>query len=435
MHSTPVVRVLRPNVARIMRVAFALAAALGCSDGDGASTNAGAAGDTGAAGQAGAAGAGAAGAASGGAGSGDAGSSGTGGAGAMSGAGGEPEAGAGGSTNDAGDSQDGGDADGGGELTLPSLVDPCSDDLDLQRGAIAPDFGASVGGEGFTGDPNDDGPFQVLAVDTTIPNPDSAREALDATFYAPSNDGVAIADGAHPLALVMHGFGTTHRFYEHFTRHLASHGIVVLGITLPGALTAAHDKNAAEAIAAIDFALGQDAPQAVRGGTDAERIAVLGHSLGGKIAFYAAALDARIDLVVGWDPSNAGGPPCFIDPESCNAFVVAPNCLAQESGIVHQLRAESVVFRAAADGANPEPAHNAIHFYRGAPAPATLLDFDMNVLHGDFASETAAVIPHTRRVQLAFLLTRLRGMTGLEAYLPGGDALDDDALVTRVLYR
>jgi predicted dienelactone hydrolase len=300
---------------------------------------------------------------------------------------------------------------------------------------IAPEFRTPIDGGAFTGDPNDDGAFQVLAIDATIANPDAAREALDATFYAPSNDGAAIANGAHPLALVMHGFGTTHRFYEHFTRHLASHGILVLGITLPGALTAAHDKNAAEAIAAIDFALGSEAPEAIRGHADAERIAALGHSLGGKIAFYAAALDARIDLVVAWDPSNAGGPPCFVDPAACNAFVVAPNCLADDAGIVHQLRAETLVFRAAADGANPEPAHNAQHFYRGAPAPATLLDFDDNVLHGDFASDTAAVIPHTRRVQLAFLLTRLRGMTGLEAFLPGGDAIDDDALLARVLSR
>jgi len=417
-----------------LRTALVLSALLGCSDG-GANGGSGSAGTAGAAsgGSAGASGAAPAGS---GAGAGtSAGASGTGGVSASGGIGGEPEAGAGGSMSDAGAVPDGGDTDGGREPALPVPVDPCSDDLDAQLGAIAPDFGAPISGGAFTGDPDDDGPFQVLDVEATIANPDAAREALDATFYAPSSDGAAVADGAHPLALVMHGFGTTHRFYEHFTRHLASHGILVLGITLPGSLTAAHDKNAAEAIAAIDFALGDGAPQAVRGHADAERIAVLGHSLGGKIAFYAAALDARIDLVVGWDPSNAGGPPCFVDPDSCNAFVVAPNCLADEPGIVHQLHAETVVFRAAADGANPEPAHNAEHFYRGAPAPATLLDFDMNVLHGDFASEGAAVIPHTRRVQLAFLLTRLRGMTGLQAYLPGGDAIDDDDRLTRVLHR
>jgi dienelactone hydrolase len=209
----------------------------------------------------------------------------------------------------------------------------------------------------------------------------------------------------------------------------------VLGITMPFALEAAHDKNAAEAIAAIDLAISDAAPEAIRGHVDAERIAALGHSFGGKIAFYAASLDARIDLVIGWDPSNAGGPPCFVDATACNQFPVAPNCMADDSGIVHRMRAETVVLRAAPDGANPEPAHNAIHFYRGAPAPATLIDFDTNVAHGDFANAAAAVLAHTRRVNAAFVLSRLLGATGLEDYLPGGAKIGADPLVNEVQSR
>jgi pimeloyl-ACP methyl ester carboxylesterase len=210
---------------------------------------------------------------------------------------------------------------------------------------------------------------------------------------------------------------------------------VVLGITLPFALTAAHDRNADEAIAAIHYALGDAAPNALRGHVDGQRIAALGHSFGGKIAFYAAARDPRIDLVVGWDPSNAGGPPCFIDAMACNQFPVAPNCLVESSGVVHQLHAETLVLRVAPDGANPEPAHNALHFYRGAPSPATLIDFDDNVAHGDFANPVAPVHRQTRRVHLAFLLSRLRGTTGLEDYLPGGTKIGQDQLVARVLVR
>ena len=326
--------------------------------------------------------------------------------------------------------------DAGRMMVAAEPVAPCSDELDAQPGVVAPDFGAPQPATTFDGDPNDMGPFDVMQADTTITNPDASGPALDATFYAPSSDqGSSVAGELHPLVVVMHGFGATHRNYEHFTQHMASYGLLVLGITLPGALVAVHDKNADEAIAAIDYALSSAVPAAIAGHVDPERIAIAGHSFGGKIAFYAAARDPRIDLVIGWDPSNAGGPPCFIDAAMCNAFPVAPNCMANDSGIVHELQAETLIFRAAADGTNPEPAHGAIHFYRGVPAPATLLDFDANVSHADFANPDAAVSPHARRVQLAFLLSRFSGVTGLEDYLPGGTKIGDDPLLVRVLSR
>jgi predicted dienelactone hydrolase len=279
------------------------------------------------------------------------------------------------------------------------------------------------------GDPNEPGAYDVWRSDAVIPNPDASRSALDATFYAPSQDGGStVAPGRFALVILMHGFVLTHQAYEGMSLHMASHGFVVLGMTLPFSLTSAHDKNADEAVAAIDFALSESAPEALRTHIDAEKIAAAGHSLGGKIAFYAAALDARIDLVIAWDPSNAGGPPCFIDAMACNDFPVAPNCLVMQPGIVHLLRAETLVFRAAADGANPEPAHNAIHFFRGAPAPATVIDFDADVQHGDWANANAAVLPRTRRVQLAFLRQRFYQHAGLDGAEIGSGA-------ARVLYK
>ncbi|HTU60738.1 MAG TPA: alpha/beta fold hydrolase, partial [Polyangiales bacterium] len=311
-----------------------------------------------------------------------------------------------------------------------------SQELQAVVGDARPDFGAAPSAPvaSADGDPNEPGSYGVWRSDAVIPNPDSARSALDATFYAPSDDGgTTVSAGPFGLVLVMHGFGLTHLDYAPISSHMASHGFVVLGLTLPFSLTSAHDKNADEAIAAIEFALSTAAPEAVQTHIDAQKIAAAGHSLGGKIAFYAAALDARIDLVIAWDPSNAGGPPCFIDAMGCNNFPVAPNCLVMQAGIVHQLRAESLVFRAAADGANPEPEHNAIHFFRGAPAPATLIDFDANAQHGDWASAESAVLPRTRRVHIAFLRQRFYGHTGLDLWLPNGAQIGDGA--ARVLYK
>ena len=327
-------------------------------------------------------------------------------------------------------------ADAAAPAADPQPVEPCSQEPQSAVGDARPDFGAAQSSpvSSVAGDPNEPGSYGVWRSDAVIPNPDSNRSALEATFYAPSEDGgSAVAPGRFALVLVMHGYGLTHRAYEGMSSHIASHGFVVLGVTLPFSLTSAHDKNADEAIAAIDFALSSAAPASLQMHIDAERIAAAGHSLGGKISFYAAALDARIDLVIAWDPSNAGGPPCFVDAMACNDFPVAPNCLVMQSGIVHQLHAETLVFRAAADGANPEPEHNAIHFFRGAPSPATLVDFDASVQHGDWANPESAVLPRTRRVQLAFLRQRFYGHTGLEPWLPGGAQIGDGA--ARVLYK
>jgi hypothetical protein len=52
---------------------------------------------------------------------------------------------------------------------------------------------------------------------------------------------------------------------------------------------------------------------------------------------------------------------------------------------------------------------------------------------GDFANATAAVVPRARRIQLAFLLNRFYGTTGLEAWLPNGQ--DISAGAVRVLYK
>lgn len=311
-------------------------------------------------------------------------------------------------------------------VPAPVAVDACDDQLE-GGGYVVVQFPASIG-PGFTGDLAEPGLFDVARYDSAFPNPDPSRPEITTTFYVPSG-----AHGPLPLVIVMHGFATNHRLYDHFADHLASHGFLVEGITLPPAFEAAHDKNADEALAAIDFAIGSNAPPKVLGLADVTRVALAGHSFGGKIAFYAAALDARIKLIIGWDPSNAGGAPCFVVPDRCHDFPVAPNCAVQDAGMLHDMRAEVLVFRAAPDGANPEADHNAIHFFRGAPSPATLIDYDVNATHGDWANPATAVIEHTKRVQLALLLARFNGVTGLEPWLPGGDRLASDSALVRVL--
>jgi dienelactone hydrolase len=110
-----------------------------------------------------------------------------------------------------------------------------------------------------------------------------------------------------PLVLFKHGFQLATSNYAVTAERIASHGFVVVGIDSGGGFTGG-PSNAEErdaAIAAIDWATG-DAPFAAQ--VDGDRIAVAGHSRGGKVAVMIAASDARIDATLLLDPVNGCGP-------------------------------------------------------------------------------------------------------------------------------
>ena len=145
------------------------------------------------------------------------------------------------------------------------------------------------------------------------------------------------------------------------------------------------------------------------------KIAVAGHSKGGKVSFFTAVIDDRVDLAIGWDPSNSGGPPCFIGNVvpglSCNALPAAPNCMIESPGNLHFMQAESLVLGEPRDNAvNPDKHHNSVHFYRGAPSPASLVLFNaghvaplpMEVLGLSIAGD-ATVIKWNKAVHMALL--------------------------------
>lgn len=140
------------------------------------------------------------------------------------------------------------------------------------------------------------------------------NEVLDAELFYPE----------YPIALVlfMPGFGASYDGYLDFITHMASHGYAVLGLNFAGSsftLDSEQDLKADQAITAIDY-VHHYSPNFV--GLDEY---TAGHSLGGKISFYAASLRPQIKGVMGLDPVNAGGPPCFISPNECINYPVAPN--------------------------------------------------------------------------------------------------------------
>jgi pimeloyl-ACP methyl ester carboxylesterase len=210
--------------------------------------------------------------------------------------------------------------------------------------------------------------------------------------------------------VLLPGYGSQHAHYAVFARHLASWGLATVGVDTSD--QADHERSAREVSAVLDWAA--SGPLAAQ--LDASRIAVAGHSLGGKIAFFAAAIDPRVRAVIAWDPVDAGGPPCWLAPRDCHRWSVAPNSFPGDTGMMQQLRAASLIFSAPVGWANPRE-HHAERFWEGAPAPALWVHFP----HGEHGRWPHGVPEQriSRRTQVAWLMHHLLGLPGMESYVTG----------------
>ena len=88
--------------------------------------------------------------------------------------------------------------------------------------------------------------------------------------------------------------------YASYAKHLASWGFaVVLTDYADNSFLPDHAKMAADIKAVIDWAVAN---------TGTDKVAVAGHSLGGKLSTFAGSLDARVQAVIGWDPVDSNNP-------------------------------------------------------------------------------------------------------------------------------
>jgi pimeloyl-ACP methyl ester carboxylesterase len=109
-----------------------------------------------------------------------------------------------------------------------------------------------------------------------------------------------------PLLVFLPGLLLETAQYGPLLERVASHGVVVIGADLPVSLAQMDQPALAlDARAVIDWAL--DPAGRLAGQVDAERIALAGHSLGGKVSTLAALADPRVVALLAVDPVSSGG--------------------------------------------------------------------------------------------------------------------------------
>lgn len=179
----------------------------------------------------------------------------------------------------------------------------------------------------FVGDPADPGAY-AIHVEDDVRAPIEAEQAT-LTVCSPSDDGGANpAAGPFPALVVSPGFQLPRSQYRSMCDHLASWGYVVLLQDYArdgGPFNPPNHQTLADDISLlIDWALSAQSGFADR--LDESRIALAGHSLGGKVSILATTADPRIQAVVGWDPVDANPPfpngSPSVTPELMNGLTV-----------------------------------------------------------------------------------------------------------------
>lgn len=264
-------------------------------------------------------------------------------------------------------------------------------------------------------DPAGDGAFTVGELDSTIAGATAGR-TLPVTIYTPSGPGPA------PLVIVSPGFQMARAQYASYAHHLATWGfLVVLADYADRGFFADHQRLADDVTAVIDHAIAK-LP------IDRDRIAVVGHSLGGKISVFAASQDARIRAVVAWDPVDSTNP--SVVPEKMTALTAAVAVVGETTN--------------AGGGGMPcaPAAENFQQFYAAAPSPAIAITVT-GADHMDWVDDPScglcgfctagAASPDlarrvTRRLDVAWLRRHLVADAAMEPWLASPPELADHSV-------
>ena len=170
--------------------------------------------------------------------------------------------------------------------------------------------GTGAGGESTVPDPDLDGPYTVAELTDKIDVASSGDKGLDVRCFYPTAGPSA---GPYPVIVVGHGFSIPGWEYDSYLKRLGTFGYVALTVDYPGSIQAGVNnvKQAQDMIGGLDWA-GKKAELA--GKADTGTAGMSGHSLGGKVAFLASTMDARVKAAITLDPVD-GSMNCT--PQNC----------------------------------------------------------------------------------------------------------------------
>ena len=225
-----------------------------------------------------------------------------------------------------------------------------------------------------------------------------------------------------PLVILSPGFQLGRDLYQSYCEHFASWGFIAVSQTyspdVSGFTSSNHTAMAEDTNALID-ALIAEASNGLP--VDGENVALVGHSLGGKVSILASTLDTKATAVVGLDPVDANEP--SVTPE------LMPN-LGADLLLIGETLDSTGFFQACAPADN-----NFEQYFAASPSGTVKLDID-GAGHMQFhdnpsclaclacSNATTAsptdVLAISRHASTQFLLSRLKGYVGWDAQVSAG---------------
>lgn len=302
-----------------------------------------------------------------------------------------------------------------------------AEDAGFTDAGFPEDAGPPDAGQPAVADPEVPGPYTVGSYAETYRVPATFNQLpLDCRYPTAGPSA-----GPFPAVLIGHGFQISADQYLGYAEHLASFGFVACTADFRAGFIANHAENATDMIGGMDWleASAADPTHALGGIIDPTRLGIMGHSLGGKVAFLTAARDSRIGAVLGVDPVDSA--------PLCNSTRCPDASDTLPYTIPVGLLGETLD---ASGGAQPcaPAADNFQTFYDASDSPAVEVDV-LGASHVSFVDDPATcgfactvcatptadhadVLRVARAVTAAFFLLHLEGDPGYETYLSGAAA-------------
>lgn len=263
----------------------------------------------------------------------------------------------------------------------------------------------------------DPGPYEIIRRDFNVANELEPRRPIQARLTEPKTGP------ARSLVILLNGFGHTMDHYQDYANHLASYGVRVAAMNFlrnRNPLNGEHPYKAVQ----VEFLLKE--LEKILNVSEAS-LGLMGHSLGGKIAFMVALRNTQVKTVMALDPVNGGGPPCAIAPRQCQGHPVAPNPQSGQRGELENLLSSSLIMRSAPDRwLNPDSQFNAQWFFEGldgqgdGAVPPLAVYFDLGERsHGAYVPRAGgSTVELVKRTSVAWFKQELEELDS-EEYLTG----------------